>query len=212
MSFKVKDGQTYLFQGDSITDAGRRGADSPFGSGYARMFIDKVVANHPERSITFVNRGIGGHSVVDLQARWEDDAINVKPDWLSIMIGVNDLHRSILGRPEPISPELYREAYDNILSRTLKAGKCGIVLIEPFYISQDMSGSSHRTIVLGMLPDYIAVVREMAKKHGTLLVNTHDIFQEHLKYRDPNHFCPEPVHPNPAGHAVIAEALYKALC
>lgn len=211
MGLKIRDGEVYLFQGDSITDCGRRGTDAPMGVGYAKMVADKVVANHPSLKAQFINKGISGHTVVDLATRWEDDAIRLKPNWLSILIGINDLHRVLMNREGPVSVDLYRTTYDSILSRVVEACKPNIILLEPFYISTDRSGTSFRSQVLDVIPSYIEVVHEMSKKYGTMLIRTHDVFQEQIKYRHPDHFCPEPVHPNVAGHTVIAEELYRML-
>lgn len=211
MGFKVEDGQTFLFQGDSITDCDRRNASSPYGWGYAKLFIDMIIAKHPERNINFVNKAISGNTVRDLNERWEDDAINIKPDWLSVLIGINDIHRILRNAPDAYSVEEFSRLYDSILQRTVSSRKCNIVLLEPFYISQDYSGCGDRSRVLEMLPDYIKVVHEMHKKYDTLLIKTNDLFQEQLKYRHPNQFCPEPVHPHQSGHILIAEALLSVL-
>jgi lysophospholipase L1-like esterase len=210
MGLKIKDGDVFVFQGDSITDCGRRGADAPLGTGYAKMVVDKVVANHPALKVEFINEGIGGNTVMDLATRWEDDTIRLMPNWLSILIGINDLHRT-LGSANPVPVDMYRESYDGILQRAVSACKPKIILLEPFYISADRSGASSRSEVLELLPGYIGVVHEMSKKYGTALVRTHEIFQEQIKHRPSDHFCGEPIHPNLAGHTVIAEALYRAL-
>lgn len=212
MALKLKDGDVYVFQGDSITDCGRRAAEAPFGSGYAKMVIDKVTANHPALKVEFINKGIGGNTVVDLANRWEDDTLRFKPTWLSILIGINDLHRTLGGNPNPVPVDVYRENYDSILARTAAACKPNIILLEPFYISADRSGQTMRSRVLDMLPGYIEVVHEMSRKYGTALIRTHELFQEQIKYYPPDRFCPEPVHPNAAGHTVIAEAIYAQLC
>ncbi len=210
MGLKIKDGEVYLFQGDSITDCGRRGADAPLGCGYARMVFDRVIAQNPASKIEFINKGIGGHTVVDLANRWEDDTIRFKPNWLSILIGINDLHRT-LGNNNPVTVEVYREKYDYILHRVVSACKPNIILLEPFYISQDRAEGSHRGKVMAMLPGYIEVVHEMSKKYGTALIRTHEIYQEQIKYRHPDVFCGEPVHPNPTGHIIIADALFREI-
>ncbi len=186
--FLVQDGQTYLFQGDSITDAGRRAAAAPFGAGYAKLFIDLATANCPDRQINWINKGIGGNRVTDLFDRWTDDAIRFQPDWVSILVGINDLH-SLLRRVEgSVNPELFREKYDGILTRLDEETDAQALIIDPFYIS-----------VLEMMPDYIAVALELAEAHGCRHIPMHDIFAEQLKYREPDFFCNEPVHPGPGG-------------
>ena len=89
-------------------------------------------------------------------------------------------------------------------------GEIPVLLIAPFYIStnmdDDVEGAMLRTI-----PEYISIVEEMSVKYDTLLLNLHNVFQEHLRYRPPSTFCPEPVHPNHTGHLVIANALMELL-
>ncbi|MFT5090560.1 MAG: lysophospholipase L1-like esterase, partial [Planctomycetota bacterium] len=75
----------------------------------------------------------------------------------------------------------------------------------------DRAGHTQRSSVLERLPSYIETVEKMSEKYGTRLVNLQDVFQRHLQYRDADTFCPEPVHPNRAGHLVIAEALMEEL-
>ena len=86
-----------------------------------------------------------------------------------------------------------------------------MVLISPFYISTDTSGQTFRSLVLDFIPEYISVVEKMSEKYDTKLVRLHDLFQEHLKYRDSETFCPEPVHPNRTGHLNFAKAVFDAL-
>jgi len=209
--FLVQDGQTYLFQGDSITDAGRRAAAAPFGTGYAKLFIDLVTADYPEREIAWINKGIGGNRVTDLCDRWTDDAIRFQPDWVSILIGINDLHSVLRGAQPNVPVELYREKYGAILRRLEDETDASVLLIDPFYISTETSGDSFRKVVLDAIPEYIEVVGEMADSHGCRHIPMHDIFAEQLKFREPDFYCPEPAHPGPAGHMLIASRLLRVL-
>jgi len=216
MTTRIKSGQTILFIGDSITDCGRRGPNGPLGDGYVRLFAGLLAIREPDKTITIINKGIGGDTATGLQSRWDDDVLRHKPDWLSVKIGINDLHTA-LGegspwQPKKITPDIYEAAYDDILARTAKKlPKCEILLIDPFYLSADGSPNSLRRWVLDFLPQYQAVVRKMSKKYGTLHIETHKMFQRLLKYHDADVFCPEPVHPNTVGHLAIAEAVYQAL-
>ena len=210
--FLLQDSQTVVFIGDSITDCGRRLEARPFGAGFMRFAVDLVTARYPQRKIKFVNRGISGDVSVGLRQRWDEDVIAHKPDWVSVMIGINDVHRSFLdyGMMD-VPPELYRTAYLDCLSRTADQTRARLVLMDPFYICKDPPAGSVYEEVLRVLPDYIAIVHEMAERFQTLHVPTHDIFQQHLQHRPAETFCPEPVHPNPTGHMVIAHAWLNAL-
>ena len=208
----IEDGQTILFIGDSITDCGRRDDAAPLGNGYVRLFSELVMAHYPERNIRYINTGIGGNKITNLKARWEEDALAHKPDWLSIKIGINDLHSYLRGAPDGVDSELYAETYAYLLQETTKQLDCSIILIEPFYMSNDTSGQTFQSQVLEILPRYLETVHKMSKKYRTKLVRTHDMFQHQLQYRDPNTFCQEPVHPNLTGHLLIAAEVFKVLC
>jgi lysophospholipase L1-like esterase len=210
-SFPVKSGQTFLLIGDSITDCGRRGAIAPYGDGYVSLFREMTIARFPDRDIRWINRGIGGNKVTDLRNRWDDDVVREQPDWLSIKIGINDLHSHLFKRDGAVDPTLFRQKYKEILDRARAATKARIVLIEPFYLSTDREGDSDRTRVLKLLPEYIAVVKDMVKAYKTLHVPTQEIFEAQMKHRSPNDFAPEPVHPYRIGHLIIANALFDVV-
>lgn len=212
MPVRLKSGETILFIGNSITDCGRTAQDGPLGIGYVKQFADLLAVREPAKRVHIVNKGIGGNTVVDLRNRWSDDVLRHRPDWLSVKIGINDVHQTLAGTSLAVGPERFEETYDEILSRTVKKlPHCRILLFDPFYISTDRSPHSARSQVLELLLAYINTVHRMAKKYRTRLVKTHQVFQRLLKYHEPDRFCPEPVHPNPTGHFVIAEAVHDAL-
>ena len=213
MSLQVQSGQKVLFIGDSITDAGRRAAERPYGIGYASLFRDMLIAREPEKQIEIINKGIGGNTAWQMRDRWTDDMLFFKPDYLVILIGINDLHQGIRGNMEKDEAlKQHKEAYDEVLARTKEElPDCKIVLLEPFYMSRDAASKSFRTEVLEVLSDYIAVTHEMSKKYNTKLIKTQELFQNVLKYYETDTICPEPVHPNRTGHMVMAEAVYSAL-
>jgi lysophospholipase L1-like esterase len=209
--FLLQDGQTVLFIGDSITDCGRRGDHHPLGSGYVKVAVDLITARYPERKIRFLNEGIGGNTVQDLRNRWHDDMLIHRPDWLSIKIGINDLHRSLDATPTAIPPERYEQLYRECLLLAQSQTQARLIMIDPFYISTDRDSGGRRSQVLKLLPSYLQVVDRLATEFGVIHVRTHDAFQEQLRHRPPDTFCPEPVHPNLAGHTVIAHTLLRAI-
>ena len=130
-----------------------------------------------------------------------------------MLVGINDLQRALLPTtPEPITPARYETTYRELLARTVKRlPRCRIVLLEPFLVSTDRSETSFRAQVLNLLPEYLASVGRLSAEFGTRLVRTHGIFQELLRFHDPDHLSPEGVHLYPAGHVVLAEHVYRAL-
>ena len=214
MKTQLNNNDLLLFIGDSITDCGRMDLFAPLGNGYVRMFADMLTVREPEKNVQIINRGISGHTIEDLKNRWHEDVILHKPDWLSIKIGINDLHRYYMEENfDHLSPEGFGKIYDGVLSATRDAlPECKILLIDPFYLSTDDTTDAWRTEVLSLLSGYIDAVHAMSEKYGTRLVKTHALFQEQLKIQHPDRYCDEPVHPNLAGHLLIAEAVYAALC
>ena len=212
MDLKIKEGEVFLCIGDSITDCGRRDVAFPLGNGYVKIFNDFILANFPERKIKIINKGIGGETVLDLKKRWEDDVIYHKPDWLSVLVGINDLHQ-VLGKDvgwESFTTEHYLNNYREILKWTKEKLNCQVVLMEPFYISVD-KGDVWRGTVLKLLEDYRKIVWQMSQEFQTSLIKLQDIFQNCLKYYDSETFCLEPVHPNLTGHTIIAWHFFRAL-
>ncbi|HUT34697.1 MAG TPA: SGNH/GDSL hydrolase family protein [Planctomycetota bacterium] len=207
----IQDCETMVLIGDSITDCGRRDpAAAPLGNGYVAFFVDLVTAKYPERKIRFVNKGIGGNTVLDLEARWEADVLAERPDWLSVMIGINDLHRS-LDRVRDVPPEVYRESYTRILTRVASQLAPKLVLLDPFYMILERDANECQRRVLAMLPGYLEVVHDLAKAFDARLVRLHEMFARQLQYRPFTTFCGEPVHPNRTGHLLIAWELLATM-
>jgi lysophospholipase L1-like esterase len=208
--FLFQDGQTVVFAGDSITDAGRRAEHKPYGQGYVSQAIALIGARYPDRNITFHNAGIGGNTVVQLRDRWQDDVLYFKPDWITVKIGINDLHRMLVNSPDNVPPELFEAAYRDILSSARETG-ARLLLIDPFYISQETHDFSFRKKVLDILPEYIAIVHQMRDEFDALHVPTHDLYMQQLQRFPADYFCPEPVHPSPFGHLVITHGVLQEL-
>jgi lysophospholipase L1-like esterase len=175
-----------------------------------RLATELITARYPERRLHYFNEGIGGNTVIDLQNRWHDDVLRHQPDWVTVKIGINDLHRFLAQTETQVSPERFEEGYRDILTRTRDAG-ARLVLIDPFFISTDTESGHQRTRVLELLPQYIAIVGQMAREFDALHVATHDLFQRQLQFRPADYFCPEPVHPYASGHLVIAHGLLQAV-
>lgn len=201
-----------LFTGDSITDCGRRGDKAPLGGGYVHWVHDLIMARYPEHGLTYINTGISGNTVRDLTNRWTDDVILHQPDWLSIMIGINDIHRWLANiEGQSVNPEEYADMYRKILERVRTETNAKLILLEPFYISRDAHGDNHRTRVLENLVSYRETAKGLAEEFGAKWVPLHSVFQRILKTHAIDNLCPEPVHPNPSGHLVMAHEWLAAV-
>ncbi|MHB9026119.1 MAG: SGNH/GDSL hydrolase family protein [Armatimonadota bacterium] len=209
---RVRDGHTILFIGDSITNCGRNGPSESWGEGYVKIFADLLLCRRPTEHFTVLNKGVGMHTVIELQERWTDDVLDHHPDIVSVLIGINDAAHYATNSPRNITPERYAEVYDELLDRTRRVlPSSGILLLEPFYITRDTAPASIRNTMMHALTPFRMVVRDLARRYQTGFLPLHDLFMRLLRHHAPETFCPEPVHPYAAGHTVIAEALCRYL-
>lgn len=207
MSIQIKEGSVILFQGDSITDCGRNCELDTMGNGYANMASAMYLANNPEAGVKFINRGISGNRVKDLQARWEEDCIVLKPDILSILIGINDTWRRYSVN-DPTSVEAYKAGYRDILERTKAANpNIRIILCEPFVLPVKEGQDLWRED----LDPKIQAVRKLALEYAVVYVPLDGVFAQACVQQNPSFWAADGVHPTPAGHALIAKAWLKAV-
>jgi lysophospholipase L1-like esterase len=193
-------GQTILFQGDSITDCGRaRDDDRHLGAGYAGWIAAWLGAARPHDDLRFLNRGIGGDRVRDLRARWSEDCIALRPDWVSILIGINDTWRRY-DRNDATGADEFARDYREILRRLRGETAAGIVLLEPFVLPHPADRKSWRED----LDPKLAVVRELAAEFKTRLVPLDGLVNAAATARAAGFFSADGVHPTAAGHALIA--------
>ncbi len=207
---KLSSGETIVFAGDSITDCGRF-QFPPLGNGYVYIFNNLLLAKYPELKVNVVNAGVSGNTVVDLKNRWEDDVLSLNPNWISILIGINDVHRHLGGQPG-LDPESFFRNYREILEMTRKSlPNAKLILLAPFYISRVTVEDSFRRKVLDLLPTYIEKVEKLSREYNAIYVDLHAMFQKLLNHREPTVYAPEAVHPTFAGHTAIALAVMEAL-
>jgi acyl-CoA thioesterase I len=200
-------GQTVLFQGDSITDAGRsRDNHALLGGGYANLVAAWFGMLHPELHVRFLNRGISGNRVCDLQARWQVDCLDLKPDWVSIMIGINDTWRHY-DRNDPTSAADYAAGYHDILQRTRAGTAARLILLEPFVLPHPEDRKGWRVD----LDPKIAAVRDLAREFGALYIPLDGLFAAAAARREPAFWAADGVHPTQAGHAFIANLWLQAV-
>ncbi|OMD33788.1 SGNH/GDSL hydrolase family protein [Paenibacillus odorifer] len=196
-----------LFQGDSITDWGRNHEDaSSLGVGYAMMVAARLGYLYPEKNLTFINRGIGGNRIVDLQGRWDKDCLDLKPTWVSIYIGINDTWRRF-DSGEETTPEQFEASYRDLIERTRKSLDAKLVLIEPFVLPVPEDRRTWRQD----LDPKIHIVRELAREYGAPLVPLDGLFAAASVKAEPAYWAYDGVHPTPAGHALIADAWLKTM-
>ena len=194
-------GARILFQGDSITDGNRGRSADPnhiLGHGYVFLIAAKFGAAFAESKLEFFNRGISGNTVLDLEKRWQKDTLDLKPDLLSILIGVNDK-----GKGVPL--DQYEQTYDKLLSEARAANPAlKLVLCVPFFVNhlstQPQHGSPNGDIVKRQ-----EIVARLAKKHGAALVHFQAALDRATERASAIHWIWDDVHPTYSGHQIIAE-------
>lgn len=210
----VKHGAVVLFQGDSITDAGRGRPEAAeanqqkaLGNGYAWLAASQLLVDRPGDNLKFYNRGISGHKVPQLAARWQTDCLELKPDVLSILIGVNDIWHRLDGKFDG-TPASYERDYLALVDQTLKAlPDVRIVICEPFVLRCGAVKDS-------WFPDfdaYRAASRKVAETFKATFVPFQTMFDEAAKLAPPEHWAPDGVHPSAFGAALMAHTWINAV-
>ncbi|MEK5059026.1 GDSL family lipase [Paenibacillus sp. FSL H7-0326] len=204
---RIEDQATVLFIGDSITDCGRNYDNvGDLGRGYAMMVAAELNFRYPEKQIQFMNRGINGNRVTDLEQRWEQDCLAHNPTWVSIYIGINDTWRWYDSKAETSADEFYR-TYRELLVRTKEHTNANIVLIEPFVLPVPEDRKGWRVD----LDPKIHAIRELAREFGTYYVPLDGLFAQASTKAEPAYWAGDGVHPTDAGHALIARAWLDAV-
>ena len=203
--------KTFLLQGDSITDASRsRESDGSRGHGYATLVAARMLFDHPGQ-FNVINRGISGNRIVDLYARIKKDFLNLKPDYLSILIGVNDVWHEYGAEPNGVEDSRFRKVYD-LLIEELKAElpELKIYILEPFVLRGPATTERWE--------DFDREVRLRAKsakwiaeKHNLPFIPLQDKFDALCETCESAYWLVDGVHPSAAGHELIARELMKAV-
>ena len=199
--------------GDSITDCGRarpvgEGLGEALGRGYVALIDSWLQVSVAQPNIRVLNLGASGDTVRDLKRRWQSDVLDLKPDWLSIMIGVNDVWRQF---DSPHQLELhvgldeYRRTLEGLVQKTAPQLR-GLVLMTPFFLEPNRAEPMR-----AKLDQYGAVVRALAAEYGAVLVDTQAAFDQVLQTVHPMRLAWDRVHPTQAGHLVAAKAFLNAL-
>lgn len=210
---KLQAGQKLVFIGDSITDCSRakpvgEGLFGAIGNGYVQNVDALLGAWYPALAIRVVNQGTSGNTVRDLKARWQTDVLDLKPDWLSILIGINDVWRQF---DSPLQKETHvgLEEYDQTLRELVKQTQPklqGLILATPFYIEPNWHDPMR-----AQMDKYGAVVKKIAQESGALFVDTQAAFDRVLAHYYPATLAWDRVHPNHIGHMTIARAFLDVL-
>jgi acyl-CoA thioesterase-1 len=207
MSSLFRSGDVVLFQGDSITDAGReREHPEHLGYGYAAQAASWYQALYPEQDVRFLNRGIGGDRVIDLVARWQEDCLGLQPSWISLLIGINDTWRRYDSN-SPTSADNFERSYHTLLERNGSSTKARLIICEPFVLPV----TAERDRWHEDLAPKIAATRRLAREYNAIYVPFDGLFAQAATQREPAFWANDGVHPSLAGHALMAQAWLRAV-
>ena len=200
-------GNVILFQGDSITDAGRNRElsvepNKGMGAGYPALICSYLRCHDAAKDWQIYNRGISGNRVVDLYARWKIDALNLKPDLISILIGVNDTWHE-RSRQNGVEVPRFEKIYRMLLEWTREVlPEVKLVLMEPFVLP---FGAADETWV-AEVAERAVVVRKLAEEFNAVFIPTQEMLTKAAQTASPEYWLVDGVHPTAAGHQLLADA------
>lgn len=200
-----------VFAGDSVTDMGSaqpvgEGLFENLGHSYVRIIENMLVTWYPELNIRVTNSGISGNTSRDLLARFERDVTALKPDWVSICIGINDVWRQFDSPAIPehaVMPDEYRENVENMIL-SVKDNVKGVFLLTPYYMEPN-----HNDPMRKRMDEYAEICRALAKKHGCISVDFQDLYERFLSIRHSSCIAWDRVHPNQMGATLMAKEFLK---
>ncbi len=211
MLFEKND--TVLFIGDSISDYERA---RPVGEGHFNAWGHSYVAcagallgcMYPELGLRVINMGISGNQIRDLKARWQSDVMDLHPDWVSVLIGINDVWRQFDSPQMPethVPPEEFEETYEELIRETLPHVK-GMILMTPYYMEPNTSDTMRKR-----MDEYGAIVKKLAEKYQLTFVDLQAGWDKLFQYMHSTNIAWDRVHPNQTGCMYIAKQFLSAV-
>ena len=210
---KIQDNSKLIFIGDSISDFERarpcgEGLFGGIGKSYVGLVDGLLRTTYPASHIRVINMGTSGNTTRDLKARWQTDVLDLHPDWLGILIGINDVWRQF---DCPFMTELHvgLEEYEanltDLIEQTLPTLK-GLILMTPYFMEPNRSDPMR-----ARMDEYGAVVKRLAEKYGAILVDLQSAFDDYFRYYHPDSINWDRIHPDIVGHTLIAREILKQL-
>jgi len=199
-------GLTVLFQGDSITDGNRtRNKDwnHVMGHGYAYTIASKLWYEYPDKDFHFFNRGISGNRITHLADRWQIDTLDLNPDLLSILVGINDSSGFIKG-DALCAPDLFEKDYRSLLNLTKeRLPHIRLVLCEPFILQvgkvKDNWDAYKKDVVIRQ-----GIVKRLAAEFQAIHIPFQSAFDKALSKAPAEYWIWDGIHPMPAGHELMS--------
>lgn len=210
---KLQHDTKLVFIGDSISDYQRgrpvgEGGHEGLGDSYVRLLDAFLRTTYPERRIRLVNMGINGNTTRDLLARWQTDVLDLHPDWLGILIGVNDVWRQFdcpLMTEIHVGPEEYEQNLRSLIAQA-QPGLQGLILMTPYIMERNKNDAMR-----ARMDTYGAIVKKLAHETGAVFVDLQAAFDDYLRFYHPMSITWDRIHPDLLGHMIIAKAVLHAL-
>lgn len=200
-----------VFAGDSVTDMGSaqpvgEGLFDNVGRGYVRVLESMFAAYYPEVFLRVTNSGISGNTSRNLLERFDRDVVELKPDWVSICIGINDVWRqfdspAILD--SHVLPDEYEKNVEEMILKVKDSVK-GIFILSPYIIE-----ANREDMMRKRMDEYVEISRRLAKKHGCIFVDFQKMYDEYCKIRHSSYIAWDRIHPNQIGAALMAKEFLK---
>lgn len=206
-------GTRLVMIGDSITDCGRDREAIPagwgsYGDGYVNLVNACLVGLAPEKQIMVINRGNSGDRITDLKARWKTDVMELKPDWVSMMIGINDVWRhfdAVVRQEVQVDIRTYEQVYEELIQQTLPEVK-GMIIMSPFMIEINKNDPMCK-----MMNEYAKAAKRAAAKYNLIFVDVQARFNTFLEHLSSFELAADRVHPDIKGHMIIAKAFLDGI-
>ncbi|MGI5958733.1 MAG: SGNH/GDSL hydrolase family protein [Massiliimalia sp.] len=210
---KIEKGSKLVFIGDSISDFERarpygEGLFGGIGKSYVGLVDAMLKTTYPESKIRVINMGIAGNNTRDLLARWDTDVMDLHPDWLGILIGINDVWRqfdSPLLTEQHVGVEEYEQNLRIMIERTLPTLK-GLILMTPYFME-----TNRQDPMRIRMEQYAQVVKKLAEEYGAVFVDLQAAFDQYFEHYHPMSVNWDYIHPDIVGHTIIMRAVLKAL-
>ena len=211
MIFDAKD--RVLFIGDSVSDFGRarpvgEGLHDGVGTGFIRVISNFINGYYPERNIRITNMGISGNNVLDLDDRWQSDVLDLEPDWVNILIGINDVWRQFDSpqmTEQHVPLDEYEAIYRKLIEKTFPTVK-GMILMTPYFMEPNRNDPMR-----ARMDEYGAVVRKLAEEYKLVFVDLQAGWDRLFEHMHPCNIAWDRIHPNQTGCMYIAKQFLEAI-
>lgn len=208
---KKNKGLIFVFQGDSITHGGRgmnpKDLNHVMGHGFAATVSARLAADFPEKHLSFYNRGLIGHKITDLQARWQTDTLDLKPDVLTILVGINDSDSYRTNPKNGVSVETYEKTYRELLNQVKHQNPDVLfVLGEPFTLPYDINNPRFSDVIKRQ-----EAVKRIAKDYNAIFLSFQTMFNTALQKAPESYWIWDHIHPTIAGHELMAREWIKQM-